>query len=169
MKNILALILAFTPTAALAENYDSQAGYSHERTCFKTEYREEYIPGTEDRPGYVNSWKDTVEVPCDESKLQPREEWEGKSLGYNRKGQYVGKYGFHRQRGGSGSSASPSYRRHVTIHEEVDDNSCVEGTLIGGLLGGGIGATLSRGDGRWWAIPLGVASGAMVGCHVDGG
>ncbi len=42
----------------------SQAGYSHERNCFKTEYREEYIPGTEDSPGYVKSWKDTLEVPC---------------------------------------------------------------------------------------------------------
>ncbi len=78
MKKILALILAFTPTAALAENYDFQSGYSHERTCFKTEYIDEYIPGTEDRPGYVNSSKDTVEVSCDETKLQPRDDWEGK-------------------------------------------------------------------------------------------
>ena len=51
----------------------------------------------------------------------------------------------------------------------VDDNSCVEGSIIGGLLGGGLGAALSQGDGRWWAVPAGVAGGAMVGCQVDGG
>ena len=48
---------------------DSQAGYSSERKCFKTEYREEYVPGTEDSPGYVKSWKDTVEVTCEDSNV----------------------------------------------------------------------------------------------------
>ena len=51
----------------------------------------------------------------------------------------------------------------------VDDNSCIEGSIIGGIAGGGAGAAMSRGDGRWWAIPLGIVSGAMVGCQVDGG
>ena len=51
----------------------------------------------------------------------------------------------------------------------VDDNSCVEGAIIGGILGGGTGAVLSQGEGRWWAVPLGVVTGSMVGCQVDGG
>ena len=51
----------------------------------------------------------------------------------------------------------------------TDTNSCVEGSIIGGLLGGALGAGLSQGDGRWWAIPTGVAGGALVGCQVDGG
>ncbi len=51
----------------------------------------------------------------------------------------------------------------------VDDNSCIEGAIIGGIAGGGAGAALSRGDGRWWAIPLGVVGGSMVGCQIDGG
>ncbi len=51
----------------------------------------------------------------------------------------------------------------------IDDNSCVEGAILGGILGGGAGAAASRGDGRWWAIPLGVVSGSMLGCQVDGG
>ena len=63
MKIALATLLALTPVSALADDY--QAGYSNQRTCHKTEYREEYVPGTEDNPGYVKSWKDTVEVPCD--------------------------------------------------------------------------------------------------------
>ena len=51
----------------------------------------------------------------------------------------------------------------------VDDNSCVEGAVLGGILGGGAGAAASRGDGRWWAIPLGIVGGSMLGCQVDGG
>ena len=63
MKIALAALVALSAcTPAVAG--ESQAGWSHERTCFKSEYREEYIPGTEDDPGYVKSWKETVEVPC---------------------------------------------------------------------------------------------------------
>ena len=53
MKTALAVLLALTPVSVLADDY--QAGYSNQRTCHKTEYREEYIPGTEDNPGYVKS------------------------------------------------------------------------------------------------------------------
>jgi hypothetical protein len=39
-------------------------------------------------------------------------------------------------------------------------------SALGALLGGGVGAALSRGDGRWWAIPVGAAvGGAMFGCN----
>tara|TARA_R110002020_G_scaffold203338_1_gene406988 strand:- start:640 stop:1083 length:444 start_codon:yes stop_codon:yes gene_type:complete len=51
----------------------------------------------------------------------------------------------------------------------VDNNSCVEGSILGGIAGGGLGAALSRKDGRLWAIPLGIVGGAMAGCQVDGG
>ena len=38
-------------------------------------------------------------------------------------------------------------------------------TLLGMAAGGGVGAALSRGEGRWWAIPLGaVVGGAAFGC-----
>ena len=62
-----------------------------------------------------------------------------------------------------------TYTTPTYDNPNVDDNSCVEGSIIGGLLGGGLGAALSQGDGRWWAIPTGIAGGAMVGCQVDGG
>ena len=61
-------------------------------------------------------------------------------------------------------TTTPSYD-----NPNVDDNSCVEGSIIGGLLGGGLGAALSQGDGRWWAVPTGIAGGAIVGCQIDGG
>ena len=33
-------------------------------TCTRTEYREEYIPGTKSNPGYVRNYEVDVEVPC---------------------------------------------------------------------------------------------------------
>jgi len=155
MKIALAALLALTPVSTLASPIesdhlyaqsnrdfnDSQPGYSNQRSCFKTEYREEYIPGTEDNPGYVKSWKDTVEVPCEDS-----------NIGWHRP---------HRP------THRPYYRRHVTVYE--DTNDCTDGKIAGGLLGGAAGAVLSRGDGRWWAIPLGVVGGSMIGCDIDGG
>jgi hypothetical protein len=145
MKIALAALLALTPVSAVASpvytGNDSQAGYSNQRTCFKTEYREEYIPGTEDNPGYVKSWKDTVEVPCENS-----------NVGWHRP---------HRP------TERPYYRRHVTVYE--DTNDCTDGKMAGLLLGGGAGAALSRGDGRWWAIPLGAVVGSAIGCDIDGG
>ena len=44
----------------------SQPGYSKRRTCYKSVYSEEYVPGTELDPGYVKSSKETIEVPCGE-------------------------------------------------------------------------------------------------------
>ena len=33
-------------------------------TCTRTEYREEYIPGTKSSPGYVKSYEVEVVIPC---------------------------------------------------------------------------------------------------------
>ena len=132
MKIALATLLALTPISALADDY--QAGYSTSRNCFKTEYREEYIPGTAESPGYVQSFHETIEVPCKHS---------AESL----------------RRGG--------YTRKTTI--EYDSNDCSDGKIAGGLLGGGLGAALSREDGRWWAIPLGAVLGSRIGCEMEGG
>ena len=132
MKIALAALLALTPVSALAGEY--QEGYSTSRNCFKTEYREEYIPGNADSPGYVQSFHETIEVPCKHSEESLR-------------------------RGG--------YTRKTTI--EFDNNDCSDGKIAGGLLGGGIGAALSRDDGRWWAIPLGAVLGSRIGCEIEGG
>ena len=130
MKIALATLLAFTPVAAIADEY--QPGYSETRTCYRSEYREEYVPGNEFDPGYVKSWKETVEVPCDPDDV----------------------------------SSCKIIRQTVV---EYDDNDCSEGTVIGGLLGGGLAGFGSRGKDRWWAIPSGIIGGAMVGCQMDGG
>ncbi len=50
-----------------------------------------------------------------------------------------------------------------------DDNSCKEGSIIGGLLGAGITMSATRGKDRWWAVPAGGTAGALIGCQIDGG
>ena len=130
MKILLASVIALSSvTPVFAENY--QRGYSSSRTCLKTEYREEYVPGTRENPGYIKTYNETIEVPCDRSLT------EGKVI------------------------------RETTI--QYDNNDCTDGKVAGGLIGGGIGAALSRDDGRWWAIPLGIVTGSAIGCDLDGG
>jgi len=132
MKILLASLIALTPVSALAGEY--QQGYSASRNCFKTEYREDYIPGNADNPGYVQSFHETVEVPC---------------------------------RSADDSLRNGGYTRKTTI--EYDNNDCTDGKIAGGILGGGLAAAVSRGDGRWWAIPLGVVAGSAIGCDAAGG
>ena len=48
----------------------SQPGYSRTTKCFRDEYREEYVPGTKERPGYVRNWTEKVEIACSESPSQ---------------------------------------------------------------------------------------------------
>jgi len=132
MKLVLATLLALTPTAVLAEQTDYRPGGMSEESCFKYEYREEYVPGTRKNPGYVKSYRDKVEVPC--------------------------RRGTHRPRGHIEQSNGP-----------VDDNSCIEGSIIGGIIGGGLGGVLATEENWIWSIPAGVVGGALTGCQVDGG
>ena len=127
MKILLASVIALSSvTPVLADDY--QRGYSSSRTCLKTEYREEYVPGTRDNPGYIKTYNETVEVP---------------------------------------SSNRSSVIRETTV--QYDNNDCTDGKIAGALLGGGAAAAMSRGDGRWWAIPLGAVIGGTIGCDIDGG
>ena len=51
----------------------------------------------------------------------------------------------------------------------VDDNSCLEGSILGGIAGAAGGAALSRDEGMFIGIPLGIVGGALIGCQLDGG
>ena len=137
MKLALAALLVFAsaiPAEANPKHYHSRSGWAEEQKCYRKEYREEYIPGTSTSPGYVKTYRENVEVPCENS-------------------------GHHH------TQPSPP----PNVGKNTDDNSCIEGSILGGILGGGAGAAASRGDGRYWAIPLGIVGGAMVGCQIDGG
>ena len=70
LKPVLASLLIGTATvpsiglAGAKAQTVSQPGYSRTTQCFRDEYREEYIPGTKDRPGYVRNWTEKVEIAC---------------------------------------------------------------------------------------------------------
>ena len=135
MKILFASLIALSAcTPAVA---GSQAGYSETTTCYREEYREEYVPGTEDSPGYIKSWKDTIEYPCSRRRVE--------------------------------STPENTTRTRVYDEYEVDDNNCTDGKIAGALIGGGAAAAISRGNGRWWSIPLGAVVGSTIGCDIDGG
>ena len=54
----LALLFCFSPIAQVYATTPKSV------TCTRTEYREEYIPGTKSNPGYVKSYEVDVEIPC---------------------------------------------------------------------------------------------------------
>ena len=64
MKLLLFSILLITAGSDTLLANEYQRGFSSSRTCTRNEYREEYIPGTRNDPGYVKKWEETVEVPC---------------------------------------------------------------------------------------------------------
>ena len=64
---------------------------------------------------------------------------------------------------------APTYQEPRSTVPNVDDNSCIEGAILGGLAGGAGGAALSRDEGNLIGIPLGIIGGALIGCQIDGG
>ncbi len=122
------------PTAVSAQYAYGQSGYSQQ--CFKEVYREEYQPGTLNRPGRVRNWTEQKEVPC-----------------YN----------------GGGVTTIPNRTPQPFPQSPVDDNSCLEGAIIGGIGGGALGGVLSTQENWIWSIPTGVIAGGLAGCQVDGG
>ena len=133
MKKILTLAVLSAVTLNVPALAYSQRGYSEQ--CFREVYREEYVPGTRNRPGRVRRWTENIEVPCQRPQ---REE--------------------HYPRPQSRPQQAP-----------VDDNSCIEGAILGGLGGGAAGAALSRDEGNFIGIPLGIIGGVLIGCQIDGG
>lgn len=142
MKLALAALLiaaSAMPADAKPGRYSSRPGYAEEEKCFRKQYREEYVPGTSRNPGYVKKYHKRVKVPCERPRFMPQ--------------------------------TTPHYHyeeQHPNVGN-VDNNSCIEGSILGGIAGGGLGAALSRKDGRLWAIPTGIVGGALLGCQVDGG
>ncbi len=54
----LALLFCFSPIVQVNATTPKSV------TCTRTEYREEYIPGTKSNPGYVKSYEVDVVIPC---------------------------------------------------------------------------------------------------------
>ena len=67
MKLALAVLLiaaAAMPAEAKPGRYSSRSGWAEEEKCFRTEYTEEYVPGTSKFPGYVKTRREKVRIPC---------------------------------------------------------------------------------------------------------
>ncbi len=129
MKLLLASLIALTPVSASADDVIQWETTS--KTCYRETYREEYVPGTREDPGFIRTFRELIEVPC-------------RSKSYDH-----------------------VIRRETVV--EYDDNDCTDGKVAGAVLGGGLGAAISRGEGRWWAIPLGAVVGSKIGCDAAGG
>ena len=125
MKYLLIPLLLLGTLPVQAGDY-SQSGGTRQTSCFKRVYREEYVPGSRNNPGYVRRYTEKVRVPCNRNSS-------------------------------------------IQDYGSVDDNSCIEGAILGGIAGGALGAGLSRDEGNLIGIPLGIVGGALVGCQVDGG
>ncbi len=61
------LLLAIFSLLSLQQTY---ASTPKSVTCTRTEYREEYIPGTKSNPGYVRGYEVDVEIPCGGTQTQ---------------------------------------------------------------------------------------------------
>ena len=142
---ILALIgMTSTPAFAGGPVYRGNRTVRYEEKCYKNV--EKYIPGYYDdfgnwRNGRVKTTR--KRISCGRLYEKPR---------------FI-------------PQTTPHYH-HEEQHPNmgnVDNNSCIEGSILGGIVGGGAGAALSRKDGRLWAIPLGIVTGSMLGFQVDGG
>ena len=62
MKLLLASLIALTLVSASADDVIQWETTS--KTCYRETYREEYIPGTKEDPGYVRTFSELLEVPC---------------------------------------------------------------------------------------------------------
>ena len=131
MKLLLASLIALTPVSASADDVIQWETTS--KTCYRETYREEYVPGTKENPGFIRTFSELLEVPCQDDY----------------------------------ADSDPIIRRETVV--EYDDNDCTDGKVAGAVLGGGLGAAMSKGDGRWWAIPLGAVVGSKIGCDAAGG
>ena len=131
MKLLLASLIALTPVSASADDVIQWETTS--KTCYRETYREEYVPGTRENPGFIRTFNELIEVAC-------RDDY---------------------------ADSDPIIKRETVV--EYDDNDCTDGKVAGAVLGGGLGAAISRDNGRWWAIPLGAVIGSKIGCDAAGG
>ena len=138
---VSSLILAALPLQA----GEYQSGYTSESRCFKSEYREEYIPGNQSSPSYVKFFKDKFAVPCGPS------QW--RTLGRYR--QYQPDWQTRRNHGWVTLSNNHNSKK--------TGRSCsAASTTTGGLVGGGIAAALSKKEAYGWSVPLGAVLGMGI-------
>ena len=61
MKN-LTLILLLIPFPLFS--HDDHSSFKENNKCYGNVYREKYIQGNINKPGYVRKWEETIRIPC---------------------------------------------------------------------------------------------------------
>ena len=113
----------------------SEEVYAYENKCFHYKYWEKYIPGNSISPGYVKSYNEKISIPCNTYR-KVFNDYHQKSL--------------HR-------TSYAKYKKYKSVPK------CIGSKTLGGLIGGGIAASLSKSDAYGWSIPLGVVLGTGIG------
>ena len=132
--------------------------YSNDQTCYQNKYTETYHPGTRESQGYVTSKEIIVPRPCPKHFHS-----HGKKTHKHKLGRFAHDHHSHQV---PTVGTSTVYAPELDVQ---DKNSCIEGTLAGGVLGGAFGGTLAKKENWIWSIPAGVVGGAIIGCQIDGG
>ena len=65
MKIAVVVWLLFGPLAVNAHEYRSV--YSRSQVCSKQIYKEQYVRGNRFNKGYVKSWTENIDIPCNSS------------------------------------------------------------------------------------------------------
>ena len=138
------LLLSSVPVNA----HDYHRSYTTQRTCYKEVYKEEYVPGTRLSKGYVKSFTDRVEFPCNQMAKVPSSHYHLPK---------IPTYNYSRTRYYEPTTTYRVSRTNTSI------NSCNSARTTGGLLGGGLAAALSKKDAYSWSIPLGAVVGMGIG------
>lgn len=146
LPSILLLIIATPKVVAddfqISNKY--QEGFLYSNKCFRNEYREQYIPGSFENPGYVKSWQETIEVPCYRI-----------SKSYKNNNYHMPYNSYKNNLNQSRISQSSS--------NQINTKTCKPANkTLGGLLGGGTAAALSTKDAYAWTIPLGAVLGMGI-------
>ena len=108
--------------------------YSRAKTCYQNQYVEIYHPGTREKPGYVSSREQRVERPC------PR------TLHFHGRKSHKHKEGHHAHNHSAHPPTTSGGRKVMATPAAEDDNSCLEGTLAGGVLSRALGGALAKKD-----------------------
>ncbi|KGG12088.1 MULTISPECIES: hypothetical protein [Prochlorococcus] len=161
MKALSVLLTSLLIAPSQVQAYDEyQPGFSSERKCFKTEYREEYIPGSESSPGYVRYFKDEVSVPCISTNWRTVRRYQNYKPHWNKRTKRG--YLIH----GNRYSSEPLKRNYGYLvprqgyaPRKIASSCNSPNKTTGGLIGGGIAAALSKKDAYGWSIPLGAVLG----------
>ncbi len=138
---LLVSSILLTPLPSNADVY--RFGYTSEHSCFKTIYREEYVPGNEFSPGFVKYFKEQIEIPCTSQRWRSASRY---------------KHYQHLRR----KDGLRTHRNSYISNQEQQRCSNASSKTTGGLLGGGLAAVLSKKESYGWSIPLGAVLGMGI-------